>query len=189
MPPWSDENETSGDLRVDEAPIPDALPVGNLLDLETVPTTPQYVAKPSWVDELTSIAGSAPTGPPLHPLASLEDPVPSASAPAPILTITPSFHLLSVISEGLLFEDSNLRIGMKSQYQKSRGRMMFFFTNASNSPLTNVTVNFLPYPAIAIQTPTTIAPTIEPGQLAQHLLHMISVAEFQDFPVLQVTYL
>jgi AP-2 complex subunit alpha len=138
-------------------------PAKSLIDDEPSPAPAPSPAAPKkdLMDDLASIFSAAPTTPAPVPVASPAVPVPVAGNPFgnPVATTTPplqpvapvvagpdsdSFKRLLMAPEGVLYQDENIQIGFKSEFQKGMGRMMLYYGNVSNVPLTSFTTVFPP---------------------------------------------
>jgi AP-2 complex subunit alpha len=139
-------------------------------------------------DSFNTIAGSAMS------LTSGGSPTPTGQSPALTLDdpqnvkTTAMFKRLCLATEGVLYEDGVLQIGMKSEYQREMGRIMFYYGNSSMTPLTNFTTAIPSVPSIQFQpqaTPNTIAPKAQ----VQQMVTFVCTAEFQEVPVLQISFI
>ena len=88
------------------------------------PSAPAPAAPPS----LAAPAPSALVPVPAQPIAST-----AASGVQPTVNVDECAKRLIVSDNGLLYEDANLQIGVKSQWQGSQGRIMFYIGNKSPS--------------------------------------------------------
>jgi len=88
------------------------------------PSAPAPAAPPS----LATPAPSALVPVPAQPIAST-----AASGVQPTVNVDECAKRLIVSDNGLLYEDANLQIGVKSQWQGSQGRIMFYIGNKSPS--------------------------------------------------------
>lgn len=78
------------------------------------------------------------------------------------------FSRLLVANEGVLFEDSQIQIGVRSEYRGPEGRMMFFYGNKGTAALTDFSVAIPPSIDVTIQqtqVPTSIAPRTQIKQV------------------------
>eukprot|EP01112_Ceratiomyxa_fruticulosa_P020410 TRINITY_DN6936_c0_g1_i2.p1 TRINITY_DN6936_c0_g1~~TRINITY_DN6936_c0_g1_i2.p1 ORF type:complete len:1039 (-),score=240.95 TRINITY_DN6936_c0_g1_i2:138-3254(-) len=97
------------------------------------------------------------------------------------------FRRLLLASEGVLYEDGNLQIGLKSEYQREQGRIMLFYGNSSISPLNNFRAAISPIAQVQTQlhqVPNSIAPKAQ----VQQLLTFVCTGEFTEPPVLQLSF-
>lgn len=96
------------------------------------------------------------------------------------------YRRLCLATEGVLYEDGFLQIGMKSEYQREMGRIMFYYGNSSMTPLTNFTTSITPS-SIQFQ-PQPTASTIAPKAQVQQLVTFVCTSEFSDPPVMQISF-
>eukprot|EP01113_Clastostelium_recurvatum_P008019 TRINITY_DN1375_c0_g1_i2.p1 TRINITY_DN1375_c0_g1~~TRINITY_DN1375_c0_g1_i2.p1 ORF type:complete len:1036 (+),score=302.77 TRINITY_DN1375_c0_g1_i2:111-3218(+) len=98
------------------------------------------------------------------------------------------YRRMCLATEGVLYEDGQLQIGMKSEYQRDQGRIMLFFGNSSMTPLTNFRTGVAGIPQVQVQL-QPITNTIAPKSQVQQLMTFKCVAEFMDPPTLQVSFM
>jgi len=100
---------------------------------------------------------------------------------------------LSYSSEGILYEDDTIQIGVKSEYHAALGRLALFFGNKLDTSLADVRMT-IEYPNSVTQTGLDIrfhdAPVTEIKGKAQvqEMLHVECKGFFSDPPVLRMTY-
>lgn len=100
---------------------------------------------------------------------------------------------LSYSSEGILYEDDTVQIGVKSEYHAALGRLALFFGNKHDTSLADVRMT-IEYPNSVTQTGLDIrfhdAPVTEIHGKAQvqEMLHVECKGFFSDSPVLRMTY-
>eukprot|EP01132_Coremiostelium_polycephalum_P002027 gene2027-2494_t len=104
------------------------------------------------------------------------------------LKILMSYKRLCLTSEGVLFEDSILQVGLKSEYQGASGRFMLYFGNCSQFPLTNFNVTYNSVPALQLQ-PQSIAPVIQPKAQIQQPVSFTCTSEFTESPTMAINFL
>ena len=158
------------------------------LDLAETDNTPATVSQ----DIMSSLAGldiSTSTIPP-----SLAD---SAALPdkAPRLHIGPNvdrwFEKLTYTSEGVLFEDSQIQVGIKSRYQGHIGQLAVYLGNKVDAPLTSFTTTVHVSDTTALSVSFTKIPpsTIGPRSQTQQLLQVECKKMFMIPPILTISYL
>ncbi|RDB28424.1 AP-2 complex subunit alpha [Hypsizygus marmoreus] len=148
-------------------------------------------------DIMGSLAGLeiSPSSP---EVASLSPELPSfqpASDKAPRLTTGPNvdrwFDKLTYTAEGVLYEDDQLQIGVKSRYQGHLGQLAVYIGNKVSAPLTSFTTT------IHISDPDALSVTfakmppsiVGPRTQTQQLLHVECKKMFSTPPILSVSYL
>lgn len=94
---------------------------------------------------------------------------------------------LLVGPDGVLFENSALQIGIKSQYTKCAGRMMLYFGNSSTSHFDNflTTVPTCSYLQVQAQP---VKSRVEPKEQVAQLIQFLATEEFHDCPILHVEF-
>ncbi|KAN0060884.1 hypothetical protein ACQY0O_006618 [Thecaphora frezii] len=140
-------------------------------------------------DESSSLLGRPSSSPSPSP-----SPLPPTPTPAALM-LTPGgekhFQRLCFANEGVLYEDNQMQIGLKTEYHGHHGRLALFFGN-------KIAVNFGSF-TIAIQSPQpealvvtlTKIPTnvLEAMTQVQQVVHVECRDFFTQPPVLHVSYL
>lgn len=131
-----------------------------------------------------TITGSVPNSPSL--------PLPDKT---PRLTTGPSvdrwYDKLTYTAEGLLYEDVQIQIGIKSKYQGHLGQLAVYMGNKVSAPLTSFTTT------VSVDDPDAISASfakispsiIAPRTQTQQLLHVECKKMFRTPPILTVSYL
>ncbi|KAH3746252.1 Adaptor protein complex AP-2 alpha subunit [Pelomyxa schiedti] len=94
---------------------------------------------------------------------------------------------LCVAAEGVLYQDSTLQIGVKSEYQQAEGRVVLFFGNSTTMPLNQFTVTLQKVTYLTIK-PGALANVIPSKAQIQYPLEITCLREFPDTPTMQVSY-
>ncbi|KAG5221900.1 adaptin terminal region-domain-containing protein [Salix suchowensis] len=122
-----------------------------------------------------------------------EDSFPSDKAPR--LTSGPNidrwFDKLVYNAEGVLYEDVQLQIGIKSRYQGHIGQLAIYLGNKVSAPLTSFTTTVhVPDPNALTASFAKIPPsTISPLTQTQQLLHIECKKAFTSPPILTISFL
>lgn len=98
---------------------------------------------------------------------------------------------LSYSTEGVLYEDEYIQIGVKAEYHGHLGRLALFFGNKLSTTFTNVSASLeCPNPS-AITAAFHDSPLSEIAGLAQvqELIHVECKNVFTESPILRLTYL
>ncbi len=141
-------------------------------------------------DILGSLAGldlSTPSNP--------NNGAPSTDDQGPRLTAGPNidrwFEKLTCSSEGVLYEDVQIQVGIKSRYQGHIGQMAIYIGNKISAPLTSLTTTISTSNPGALSLAFAKIPptTIEPLSQTQQLLHIECKKFFADTPILTVSFL
>lgn len=115
---------------------------------------------------------------------------------APVLGLAPppapttpegNFQKLSLLGQGVLFEDSNIQIGIKSDFSKGQGRVYIYIGNKTNASLTNVAATIPPTTFIAIQLVEPLPTTVEPASQQRIGLALQCLAPFGASSLLQLS--
>lgn len=94
-------------------------------------------------------------------------------------------------SNGVLFENELIQIGVKSEYRQNLGRLSLFYGNKTQVPLQN----FLPVLVWPTESATRlnvqlkpVEPTLEPGAQIQQQLKAECVEDYIDTPALDISF-
>ena len=124
--------------------------------------------------------------------------LPDSAAPsdkAPRLLAGPNvdrwFEKLTYTSEGVLFEDSQIQVGIKSRYQSHIGQLAIYLGNKVDAPLTSFTTTLHVNDTSALSVSFTKIPpsTIGPRSQTQQLLQVECKKMFTIPPILTISYL
>lgn len=114
---------------------------------------------------------------------------------APHLAVGPSvdrwFTKLTYSAEGVLYEDVQIQIGIKSRYQGHLGQLAIYFGNKVSAPLTSFTSTVHVNDTEALSATFAKIPqnTIASRTQSQQLLHVECKKAFTSFPILTVSFL
>lgn len=117
------------------------------------------------------------------------------SETVPRLTIGPGidkwFNKLMYSAEGVLYEDVQIQIGIKSRFQGHLGQLAIYFGNKVSAPLTSFTSTVHASDPDALSaTFAKIPPNVlAPRTQSQQILHVECKKVFTSFPVLTVSFL
>lgn len=120
---------------------------------------------------------------------------PPGSEVAPRLTIGPSIdkwlNKLTYSAEGVLYEDGQIQIGVKSKFQGHLGQLAIYFGNKVPAPLTSFTSTVhVSEPDALSATFAKIPPNVlAPRTQSQQILHVECKKVFTSFPILTVSFL
>ncbi|THV04951.1 Adaptor protein complex AP-2 alpha subunit [Dendrothele bispora CBS 962.96] len=101
------------------------------------------------------------------------------------------FEKLTYSAEGVLYEDVQIQIGIKSRYQGHIGQLAIYLGNKVPTPLTSFTTTVhIPDPEALSVTFAKIPPnTIAPRTQTQQLLHVECKKAFSEPPLLTISFL
>lgn len=120
---------------------------------------------------------------------------PTSSNQAPRLTVGPNvsqwFDKLTYTAEGVLYEDDQVQIGLKSRYQGHLGQLAIYIGNKVSAPLTSFTtaIHLNDSDALSITFAKMPPSIIAPSTQTQQLLHVECRRMFLTPPILTVSYL
>ncbi|KZT65139.1 Adaptor protein complex AP-2 alpha subunit [Daedalea quercina L-15889] len=126
---------------------------------------------------------------------SLQTPAVLAEKGIPMLTVGPNvdrwFERLLYGAEGVLYEDVQIQIGIKSRYHGHLGQLAIYMGNKISAPLTSFTATLhVDDPDALSATFAKIAPSmIAPRTQSQQLVHVECKKPFTKPPVLSVSFL
>ncbi|KAG5723347.1 AP-2 complex subunit alpha [Termitomyces sp. T112] len=120
---------------------------------------------------------------------------PAPSNQAPRLTVGPNinqwFDKLTYSAEGILYEDDQVQIGLKSRYQGYLGQLAIYIGNKVSAPLSSFTtaIHLSDSDALSVTFAKMPLSTIAPRTQTQQLLHVECKKTFLIPPTLTVSYL
>jgi AP-2 complex subunit alpha len=120
---------------------------------------------------------------------------PSMADGTPRLATGPSidrwYEKLTFSAEGVLYEDVQIQIGIKSKYQGHLGQLAIYFGNKVSAPLTSftTTVDVNDPEALSASFAKISPSTIAPRTQTQQLLHIECKKMFTTPPILTVSFL
>ncbi|KAK0556402.1 hypothetical protein OC846_001227 [Tilletia horrida] len=140
--------------------------------------------------------GSAATGDSPSPSsAPAFTPAPTTTNKIPASQFTQGFdkhfRRLCFMNEGVLYEDAQLQIGLKSEYHGNLGRIALYFGNKITVTFTSftVTVKSQEPDALATSVPKIQSTTLGGMKQSQQLIQLECKDHFSLPPVLQISYL
>jgi AP-2 complex subunit alpha len=98
---------------------------------------------------------------------------------------------LSYSTEGVLYEDKQIQIGLKAEYHGHLGRIALFLGNKISTPFTSVSaaIDNPSSPALLVNFHDSPVREIAPLAQIQELIHLECKDVFTEPPVLRLTYL
>lgn len=170
-----------------------------LIDVDVNGSSPAAGVVASAGDITSSLMGLDLTSSPvnLHPSSSFNDHTSSVllGKGMPRLTAGPNidrwFEKLLVSSDGVLYEDVQVQIGIKSRYHGQFGQLAVYIGNKISAPLTSFTATVhMEDPDALSLTWTKIAPNVvSPKAQTQQLLQVECKKFFSKPPILAVSFL
>ncbi|KAK3247659.1 hypothetical protein CYMTET_42846 [Cymbomonas tetramitiformis] len=115
----------------------------------------------------------------------------SAAAPAqvqPIADVQEWFHKLCMADNGVLYEDPNLQIGLKSSYQGFQGRVVLYLGNKAPATLSSLRLHVAPIPGLKVSINEHPGATLAPKQQIMVVIDVACSAPFMEPPQLHFGY-
>ena len=143
-------------------------------------------------DVMTSLQGLDISG----PLSGASQPnAPPAPTFAPHLAVGPSidrwFEKLTYSDEGILYEDVQIQVGIKSRYQAHIGQLAVYMGNKISAPLTGFTtkVDVDDPEALSVTFAKMPATMVGPRSQSQQILHVECKKVFTTPPIMTISFL
>jgi AP-2 complex subunit alpha len=112
-----------------------------------------------------------------------------SSSDVPTPGYEPGYHQLQRATEGVLYEDSNIQIGLKSEYHGHLGRVALYFGNKTNATFQNLTTQADSDDSLSVVSPNKVVSTVEPKSQVQQLLNIECNEFFRESPSLRISYI
>eukprot|EP00884_Botryococcus_braunii_P018832 jgi/Botrbrau1/5632/Bobra.55_1s0021.1 len=157
------------------APAPVRDPLEDLLSLSTAPA-PAPAPAPQAAHDPFSVSGD--------PHALMGGPPPPVR---PIGDIGDWYRRLLTSASGVLYEDANLQVGVKSEYRGAQGQLTLFFGNKGQQALARLICVVPPAPSFTFQL-GPVPPSLDAGKQVQIPLLVACQGPFLLSPPLQVSY-
>ncbi|TPX45987.1 hypothetical protein SeMB42_g02779 [Synchytrium endobioticum] len=109
-------------------------------------------------------------------------------APPSKVMVDEWYNKLVSTASGILYEDSNLQIGLKSEYHNQLGRIALFFGNKSTTPITNLVVSVAPSSEIKMTLIQPIASVIPPASQFNQMYNVECVRAITNTPEIHLSY-
>jgi AP-2 complex subunit alpha len=101
------------------------------------------------------------------------------------------FNRLYFTDEGILYEDSQVQIGVRSEYRSHMGVFKIYFTNKASFPINSFTTTLdNPSPAqLKIDTKSLPESTVQPSSQTQLTAFCMAKIPFTEAPTIRISYL
>ena len=101
-----------------------------------------------------------------------------------------SWEMLGCKSSGILYQDDVIQIGVKSEFNNNTGRVVLFFGNRSNTPISALSAKYSSLDPSAVEVKPTPLPQslLGPGTQVQQPLHVACAAPFAAAPIARISY-
>lgn len=99
--------------------------------------------------------------------------------------------MLLLRAEGVLYEDVQVQIGLRSEYRGHMGCVILYYTNKSSSPIGSftTTINNPSKGPLSINPSNIPEPTIEADSQTQQMIMLEASNVFTDPPTIRISYL
>ena len=104
------------------------------------------------------------------------------SNPVPTINVADCLKKLYAADNGLLYEDPNVQIGVKSQWQGNQGRVMFYVGNKSPGTLTDVALELIGNVQGLHARLAALPAQLEPKKQQQVLLELAAAGGYRAAP-------
>ncbi|KAL9631483.1 MAG: hypothetical protein Q9164_005870, partial [Protoblastenia rupestris] len=104
----------------------------------------------------------------------------------------PGYRHLLFVTEGVLYEDAQIQVGLRSEYRGAMGCLILYFTNRSPSAMASFTITLdNPNPTTQLRVDTKSVPdsNIHPQEQAQQTTMFESKSVFTLPPTIRISYL
>ncbi|CAO3587223.1 unnamed protein product [Absidia cylindrospora] len=168
--------------------------------------TKQIMAAPTTIENSShsspATPAAAPATGPSHDLLGLDDlSLQDSASPAPTaavkalptnLPLAPGYELgfnrLQYTAEGVLFEDNQVQISVKSEYHGHQGRLALYISNKQSFPMSHITVQISEHGSFQSNVAIPHQHTIAPGAQVQRLVQVECQDVFTDPPSLFIGF-
>ncbi|KAF8473131.1 adaptin N terminal region-domain-containing protein [Kalaharituber pfeilii] len=101
------------------------------------------------------------------------------------------YNMLLLRAEGVLYEDVQVQIGLRSEYRGHMGCVILYFTNKSSLPIGSftTTINNPSNDNLAVNSSNIPDPTIDADSQSQQMVMLEANNVFVDPPTIRITYL
>ncbi|KAJ3338982.1 hypothetical protein HDU93_008805 [Gonapodya sp. JEL0774] len=107
----------------------------------------------------------------------------------PLAPLSSYFNKLVLGANGVLYEDGNIQVGLKTEYQSHLGRIALYLGNKTQSSLTAFTVDLRSVPALRFNLVQAISANVVPPQTQfQQMYTCESNGVFSEPPILTINY-
>jgi AP-2 complex subunit alpha len=175
-------------------------------DAPGAPLQPLIATNGAPAESSPTLSRSAPVNGsdrPLSPISTAVSPSSSSAAPTPISARATSapvvfthgsekwLNRLIYANEGVLYEDAQLQVGLKSEYHGANGRLALYFGNKITASLDSftVTVESAAPEALVASMPKIPSSTLAATTQVQQIVQVECRDLFVDPPILRISYL
>eukprot|EP00918_Siedleckia_nematoides_P043562 GHVU01095261.1.p1 GENE.GHVU01095261.1~~GHVU01095261.1.p1 ORF type:complete len:374 (+),score=46.51 GHVU01095261.1:101-1123(+) len=165
-------------------------------DLLSLNTSPDVLSPPSagnmglLVDVLGDLGGESTTDPVRNTTNSFP-PAPQGMSgfDAVVATAEDGYMKFICRSNGVLFENDLIQVGVKAEYRQNLGRVILFFGNKTQFQFNVFSSEVIsPHPdELNIQS-KLIEPVIQAGEQKQQIVNIECVGDFEELPMIHVSF-
>ena len=103
----------------------------------------------------------------------------------------PGYRDLLFADQGVLYEDSQIQVGLRSEYRGPAGILILYFSNRMSSPMGSLTTTLdtSSPDQLSIITKNIPDPTIQPDGQAQQTIMFEAKGVFPEAPTIRISYL
>lgn len=104
----------------------------------------------------------------------------------------PGYNRLLLQPEGILYDDTQIQIGLRSEYRNEVGCLILYFTNKSSAPIQSLTTtldNTKSTEQLKIDTKSLPDTTVHPGAQTQQMVMFEAKAIFTHAPTIRISYM
>ena len=100
------------------------------------------------------------------------------------------YRKLLFADQGILYEDTQIQIGLRSEYRGAAGIIILYFTNRTSSSMGSLTTTLdTASDQLSIITKNLPEPTLEPDGQAQQTIMFEAKGVFSEAPTIRISYL
>ena len=103
----------------------------------------------------------------------------------------PGYNRLLLRQEGILYEDVQVQIGLRSEYRQEVGCIILYFTNKSSAPIQSFTTTLDNTSPDQLKVDTKSLPdtTVHSGAQTQQMIMFEAKSPFTDPPTIRISYI
>lgn len=103
----------------------------------------------------------------------------------------PGYNRLLLRPEGILYEDVQVQIGLRSEYRAEVGCIILYFTNKSSAPIQSFTTTLDNRSSEQLKQDVKSLPdtTVRPGEQTQQMIMFEAKGVFTDPPTIRISYM
>ena len=103
----------------------------------------------------------------------------------------PGYNRLLLRPEGILYEDVQIQIGLRSEYRGEVGCVILYFTNKSTAPIQSFTTTLdNPHPdSLKLDVKSLPETTVHSGAQSQQMIMCEAKSPFTDSPTIRISYM